>query len=270
MHDQWSPPISVYSDLWLACKFGIHVNNISMVTAIYLSQSVQHQSQYSVADMLCRSLVETKIVLLNKQKFRSVLSIWRVTLIVAELSQLLTFQLNSVRHNPKWIHFHFQIPSKWLVPKRRRLPKGELKFRGVQLFRQLWQEVSRKWNQCSKLVVSCTYYSQFLDEEIIYDPAALGYHRLVYYTCIKDDNIHPPPPPAKLKGGILVSHRPCICGQTCVRSVTSTIPAGSISYLHILLSRLRRCGSCKGKVFCKIWIFGNFFKFVTLILFHLT
>ena len=52
----------------------------------------------------------------------------------------------------------------------------------------------------------------------------------------------PSPPSTKLKGGILVSHRPSIClpicpsvcGQNRVRSVTSTILAGSISYLHNL------------------------------------
>ena len=56
------------------------------------------------------------------------------------------------------------------------------------------------------------------------------------------------------KGGILVSRCPSVCpsvyGQNHVRSVTSTILARSISYLHILLSNFRRCVACE--VFCKI------------------
>ena len=57
-----------------------------------------------------------------------------------------------------------------------------------------------------------------------------------------------------------------VCGQNRVRSVTSTILTGSISYLHTLSSNFR-CVRCK--VFLqnsKIWIFGKFFKFVTLTL----
>ena len=42
-----------------------------------------------------------------------------------------------------------------------------------------------------------------------------------------------------------------------VRSVTPTVLVGSISYLYILSSNLRRCVAC---------IFGNFLKFVTLTL----
>ena len=45
-----------------------------------------------------------------------------------------------------------------------------------------------------------------------------------------------------------------------VGSVAHTILVGSISYLYILSSNFRRC------VACKIWIFGNFLKFVTLTL----
>ena len=35
-----------------------------------------------------------------------------------------------------------------------------------------------------------------------------------------------------------------ICGQNCVRSVSSTVLVGSISYSHILSSNLRRCVVC--------------------------
>ena len=56
------------------------------------------------------------------------------------------------------------------------------------------------------------------------------------------------PASTKLKGGILVSPflsvRLSVCGQNCVRSVSSTILVGSISYLHILSSNLRRCVMC--------------------------
>ena len=39
---------------------------------------------------------------------------------------------------------------------------------------------------------------------------------------------------------------PSVCGQNRVRSVSSTILAESISYLHILSSNFRRCFTCKG------------------------
>ena len=42
------------------------------------------------------------------------------------------------------------------------------------------------------------------------------------------------------------------CGQNCVCSVSSTILAGSISYLHILSSN-RRCGACKFLFEIKKW-----------------
>ena len=68
----------------------------------------------------------------------------------------------------------------------------------------------------------------------------------------------------KLLGGILVSLRPSVRPASRVRSVAPTVLVGSISYLYILSSNFRRCVVCK--VSCKIWIFGNFFKFVTLTL----
>ena len=37
-----------------------------------------------------------------------------------------------------------------------------------------------------------------------------------------------------------------ICGQNRVRSVSSTILIGSISYFHILSNNFRRCVTCKG------------------------
>ena len=49
-----------------------------------------------------------------------------------------------------------------------------------------------------------------------------------------------------------------------VRSVAPRVLVGSISYLYILSSNIIRCVACK--VLCKILIFGNFFKFVTLTL----
>ena len=80
------------------------------------------------------------------------------------------------------------------------------------------------------------------------------------------------PASTKLKGGLLVSRRPSVCpsvrlsvrGHNRVCSVSSTILVRSISYLHILSSNFRRCVAYQ--VYFKIWIFGNFFKFVTLTL----
>ena len=48
-----------------------------------------------------------------------------------------------------------------------------------------------------------------------------------------------------------------VCGQDRVRSVSSTILIGSISYLHILSSNLR-CVACN--VHFKIWNLANFFN----------
>ena len=62
--------------------------------------------------------------------------------------------------------------------------------------------------------------------------------------------------PRSWKGGILVSHRPSIrtavCGQNRVRSVSSTVPARSISYLRMLSSNFRKCTCCVYKSYCKI------------------
>ena len=44
---------------------------------------------------------------------------------------------------------------------------------------------------------------------------------------------------------IRLSICPSICGQSRVSSVSSTILAGSISYLHILSNNFRRCVMCK-------------------------
>ena len=66
------------------------------------------------------------------------------------------------------------------------------------------------------------------------------------------------PASTKLKGGILVSRRPSVCPSVClsvcghnrVRSVTSTILAGCIPYLHIVSSNFRGCVACNAV--CKI------------------
>ena len=57
-----------------------------------------------------------------------------------------------------------------------------------------------------------------------------------------------------------------VCLSVCGRnrnSVSSTILVGSISYLHILSSNLRRCVACNA---CFKINFGEFFKLVTLTL----
>ena len=67
--------------------------------------------------------------------------------------------------------------------------------------------------------------------------------------------------------GFTLSIRLSVCGQNCVRPVSSTILARSISYLHISSSNFRMCVVCK--IFFNIKIiesFGKFFKFVTLTL----
>ena len=60
------------------------------------------------------------------------------------------------------------------------------------------------------------------------------------------------------------SVHPSIRPASHVHSVAPTVLLGSISYLYILPSNLWRCVACK--VSCKILIFGNFFKCVTLTL----
>ena len=82
------------------------------------------------------------------------------------------------------------------------------------------------------------------------------------------------PASTKLKGGytgfilsVCPSYCLSVCGQNRVRSVSSTILVGSISYLHILSSNLRRCAACNVcSIIKRLKIFGKFFKFVTLTL----
>ena len=72
-------------------------------------------------------------------------------------------------------------------------------------------------------------------------------------------------------GGILVSFclfvcpsvSPSICTPNHVCSVSSTILARSISYLHILSTNFRRCVTCRVWRKCKIWMFANFFYSMT-------
>ena len=56
-----------------------------------------------------------------------------------------------------------------------------------------------------------------------------------------------------------------VCGQNLVRSVSSTIPGRSISYLYILSTNFRRCVACwvLWKIL-KFELFCNFFKFAPL------
>ena len=66
---------------------------------------------------------------------------------------------------------------------------------------------------------------------------------------------------------VRLSVRLSVCGQNRVRSVSSRILIGSISYLHILSSNFRRCVACNAHFkIQKIWNFGDFFKFVTMTL----
>ena len=82
--------------------------------------------------------------------------------------------------------------------------------------------------------------------------------------------------------GSTMSIRPSIhlsvCGQNRVRSVSSTILAISISYLHILSSSFRRCVLCIKCFFFVFFFFSKlkkkcdfskFFEFVTLFYFDL-
>ena len=78
-----------------------------------------------------------------------------------------------------------------------------------------------------------------------------------------------PPTSTKLKGGytgftsyVRLSVGLSICGQNHVCSVASTIPARSISYLHILSNNFRRCVACK--VCFKIQKFAILVNFLNL------
>ena len=58
---------------------------------------------------------------------------------------------------------------------------------------------------------------------------------------------------------VCLSVRLSICGQNHVRSVSSTILIGSISYLHILASNFRRCVACNARFeIQKFAILANF------------
>ena len=74
----------------------------------------------------------------------------------------------------------------------------------------------------------------------------LGHSLIItYFHLIIVILVHYAPHSTKLKGGILVSPCPAvrlsIRGHNSVRSVPSTILAGSISYLHTLSSNFRWC-----------------------------
>ena len=75
----------------------------------------------------------------------------------------------------------------------------------------------------------------------------------MYFTSFQDTSMLGikwlyPPLHRSWKGDILVSSCPSVhlsvCGQNCVRSVSSPILIGSISYLHILSSNCRMCVLC--------------------------
>ena len=85
-----------------------------------------------------------------------------------------------------------------------------------------------------------------------------------------DDFIFITPASTKLKGGILVSRRPSVCpsvrlsicpsvcGQNGVRSVSSTILVGSISYLYILSSNSSKWIACMGYCIIPTFTFWHF------------
>ena len=85
----------------------------------------------------------------------------------------------------------------------------------------------------------------FIQENVVCEMAAI----LSLPQCVKKEQfgfIVIPPLQRSRKGGIQVSHCPSVhlsirLWHNCVHSVTSTSLAGSISYLHILLSNFRRC-----------------------------
>ena len=83
-----------------------------------------------------------------------------------------------------------------------------------------------------------------------------------YYT------IHYIPCFNEVERGVYWFHlvRPSVCGQNHVRSASSTILVGSISYLHILSSNFRRCVACNvcSKNQKIVWNFGEFFEFLSL------
>ena len=60
-----------------------------------------------------------------------------------------------------------------------------------------------------------------------------------------------------IRPSVCPSVRPSVRPASRVCSVAPTVLVWSISYLHILPNSFR-CVACK--VFCKIWIFGSFFK----------
>ena len=71
-------------------------------------------------------------------------------------------------------------------------------------------------------------------------------HNTHVYDCV----LNPPSPRFnEVERGVYWYHlvRLYVCGQNRVRSVSSTILIGSISYLHILSSNFRRCVACNAR-----------------------
>ena len=94
-------------------------------------------------------------------------------------------------------------------------------------------------------VVSFTYYSPLSLSSPPPPPPPPPHHHPTHHHH-NTPTPHPPPPLQQSWKGVYWYHlvRLSICGQNCVHSVSSTILNGSISYLHILSSNLRRCVVC--------------------------
>ena len=108
----------------------------------------------------------------------------------------------------------------------------------VQVMASCWMQLSHYSNRCWFVVSDVLWH--------IYTPRFYEVERGVYWYHLVRLSVRP-------------SVRLSVCGQNRVRSVSSTILIGSISYLHILSSNFRRCVACNARFKIKKFeILANF------------
>ena len=121
--------------------------------------------------------------------------------------------------------------------------------------------------------VTCHYLNQWLPYLLTYELAPWGKNKMATVLQVQhflEKKIYYYTPRFnEVERGVYWYHlvRLSVCGQNRVRSVSSTILIGSISYLHILSSNIRECVACNARFkIQKFEILANFLKFVTLTL----
>ena len=130
---------------------------------------------------------------------------------------------------------------------KNRIPCSAIKTRSIfsQIFTKDTPEVTR-YGEIWGVFCGCSIWLIFCRSSCNYTPRFNEVDRGVYWYHLVRLSVRP-------------SVRLSVCGQNRVRSVSSTILIGSISYLHILWSNLRKCVACNARFkIQKFEILANF------------